>query len=113
MESLPGQVEVLHGEKKLRRPLRLQLGNYIGSGDGCLLLGLVRTQAIKGDAYDLVAASNYAFVNAIRGVELWQNIEQNMPQINMCAGTAGLAVRKVATSVAVLSVTQTSKQTRE
>ena len=61
LESLPGQVEVLHGEKKLRRPLRFELGNYLGD-ERCLLLGLVRTQAIKGDAYDLVAASNYALL---------------------------------------------------
>lgn len=54
LDSLPGQVEVVHGQKRLQRPLHVQLRQCVRSDEGILLLGLVRTQAIKGDAYDLV-----------------------------------------------------------
>ena len=54
LESLPGQVEVVHGRKRLQRPLRVQLRQCVTNDEGTLLLDLVRTHASKGDAYDLV-----------------------------------------------------------
>ena len=54
LESLPGQVEVVHGHIRLQRPLHVQLRQCVGNDEGPLLLGLVRSHASKGDAYDLV-----------------------------------------------------------
>ena len=54
LESLPGEVEVIHGQNKLQRPLHIELRMCVGSDKGCLLLGLVRTQAFKHDERDLM-----------------------------------------------------------
>jgi hypothetical protein len=70
LDSLPGEVEVIHGQNKLQRPLHIELGNYRGSDEDCLLLGLVRTRALKGDAYDLVPYLCTDSTTAVRIPEL-------------------------------------------
>ena len=54
MDSLPGEVEALHGQKRLERPLHIELQQCMKSSEDRLLLGLVRTQAFKDDDCDLV-----------------------------------------------------------
>ena len=70
LDSLPGEVEVVHGQKMLRRPLNIELRNCMGSEGDCLVLGLVRTQAWKDDDCDLVPFLCTDGVNAVRIHEL-------------------------------------------
>ena len=69
LESFPGKVEVVHGQKKLRRPLHIELRS-MGSDEGHLFLGLVRTQAFKDDVCDLIAYISTDRVNAVKIPEL-------------------------------------------
>jgi hypothetical protein len=44
LNSLPGEVEIVCGPKKLQRPLHIQVRNcMMGGNESCLFLGLVRT----------------------------------------------------------------------
>ena len=54
LDDLPGEVEVVHGLQILRRPLHMELSKCVGSDDGQLLFGLVRTQRYKNNDCDLV-----------------------------------------------------------
>lgn len=54
LNSLPGEVEVIRGPDKLRRPLIIELWECMESEEDCLSIGLVRTQAYKDDECDLI-----------------------------------------------------------
>ena len=48
LDSLPGEVEVVHGQERLQRPLHVEASKCMGGDDdGQVLLGLVRTKQIK------------------------------------------------------------------
>ena len=48
LDSLPGEVEGVHGRERLQRPLHVEVSNCMGGDDdGQVLLGLVRTKQIK------------------------------------------------------------------
>ena len=55
LDSLPGEVEVVHDRKRLQRPLHVEASKCIGGDDdGQILLGLVRTKHIKDRECTLV-----------------------------------------------------------
>ena len=68
LDSLPGEVEVLHGQKKLQRPLRTELSNFLVEGDEqhCLNFGLVKTQAYKKNECDLMLYVSLDGATAVR-----------------------------------------------
>ena len=70
LNSLPGEVDVLHGQKRLQRPLHVEVRQCMESSENCLLLGLVRTHALKDEDCDLVPYLCLDGVNAVRIKEL-------------------------------------------
>ena len=69
LDALPGQLEVLHGQKRLQRPLHIEVGQCMSSQD-VVLLGLVRTHTFKDEDCDLVPYLCLDGVNAVRVHEL-------------------------------------------
>jgi hypothetical protein len=63
-------LEVLHGQKRLQRPLHIELRQCVQSGEDVLLLGLVRTHAFKDEDCILVPYLCLDGVNAVRVHEL-------------------------------------------
>ena len=70
LDSLPGELEVLAGQKRLQRPLHIEVRRCMGSSEDFLLLGLVRTKQFKDDDCDLVPYLCCDGVNAVRIHEL-------------------------------------------
>lgn len=68
LDSLPGEVEVFHGQKKLQRPLRTELSKFLVEGDEqhCLNFGLVKTQAYKKNECDLMLYVSLDGATAVR-----------------------------------------------
>ena len=46
LEALPGQVEVLIGQRRLQRPLHIEVRQCMKSSEDVLLIGLVRTHVM-------------------------------------------------------------------
>ena len=64
LDAFPGQVEVLIGQRRLQRPLHIEVWQCIGSSEDVLLLGLVRTQAFKDEDCDLVPYPAVVVINS-------------------------------------------------
>ena len=82
LDSLPGELEVLHGQKRLQRPLHIEVRQCMKSSENCLLLGLVRTQAFKDEDCDLVPYLCLDGVNAVRihGLGMRFTFPKNEPE---------------------------------
>ena len=70
LDSLPGELEVLHCQKILQRPLHIEVRQCMKSSEDCLFLGLVRTKKIKDGDCILVPYLCLDGVNAVRIHEL-------------------------------------------
>ena len=70
LDGFSGEVQVVHGQRKLRRPLHIDLRCCMASDEDCLVLGLLRTQAYKDDDCDLITYISTDRVNAVRIPEL-------------------------------------------
>ena len=65
LDSLPGELEVLHGQKRLQRPLHIEVRQCMKSSEDVLLLGLVRTQAFKDEDCDLIPHPAVVVMNSV------------------------------------------------
>ena len=70
LDSLPGELEVLHGQRRLQRPLHIEVRQCMKSSEDGLWLGLVRTKQFKDEDCDLVPYLCLDGVNAVRIHEL-------------------------------------------
>ena len=70
LDSLTGELEVLHCQKILQRTLHIEVRQCMKSSEDCLFLGLVRTKKIKDGDCILVPYLCLDGVNAVRIHEL-------------------------------------------
>ena len=70
LDSLPGELVVLHGQRRLQRPLHIEVRQCMKSSEDGLWLGLAKTKQFKDEDCDLVPYLCLDGVNAVRIHEL-------------------------------------------